>query len=91
MTNTEKQIKRLMIQYSRYVREERMKLMETKFKAIWELYINNMEEVSLETIKLIHHISKNHTTKKTYGSEYSKECYNMENRILARQEAIYED
>ena len=86
----EKQMKRLLMQYSRWVREENKKQMKIKFDTIWDLYSKNINDISPETTKLIFHISHNHVIKKTYGSEYSRQCYNAEARILTRQEEIHD-
>lgn len=55
----------------------------------WKLYIDNMDNIEENTMKCVLHLWNLFHKKKTYGSEYSKKCYRVEDKILTREYEIW--
>ena len=56
-----------------------------------KLWTKNQNEVHEHYLKCIIHLQNKYKPKKTYGSEYDNRCYKIEDKILTRQEEIWQD
>lgn len=61
------------------------------YKEAVKLWNENVDEVHNHYVECINHLNNKYIPKKTYGCEYDKKCYNIENKILERQEKIWQD